>query len=175
LLVFAAVFASCGGEPPRLPEVDVTGVDLGPACLSGRYWPFGDRGGNHMHPGRDCVGCHARDGRAPTFAVAGTLYSAPHEVDECFGYDSDVAAGLAAEVELVDATGARFTVIANRAGNFYTTHPLAFPLQRVRVYAPDGAFREMGGPAPHGDCNLCHTRLGTVSALGESPGRLVVP
>ncbi len=172
---FAAVVASCGGEAPPLPSVDVAEGDRGPVCLSGRYWPFGDRGDNHMHPGRDCVGCHARSGDAPAFAVAGTLYSAPHEADECFGYDSDVAAGLGAEVELVDATGARFTVVANRAGNFYTTHPLAFPLQRVRVYAPDGAFREMGSPAPHGDCNACHTRLGTVSALGDSPGRLVVP
>ncbi len=173
--VVTVLLASCGGEVARLPEVDVPGAELGATCLSGRYWPFGERGDNHMHPGRDCVGCHARSGRGPVFAVAGTLYSAPHEVDECYGYDSDVGAGLGAEVEVVDAAGARFAVIANRAGNFYTTHPLAFPLQRVRVYAPDGTFREMGGPAPHGDCNACHTRLGTVSALGESPGRLVVP
>ena len=90
-MVFTAAIASCGGEVARLPEVDVPAAELGAACLSGRYWPFGDRGNNHMHPGRDCVGCHARSGRGPVFAVAGTLYSAPHEVDECYGYDSDPA------------------------------------------------------------------------------------
>jgi hypothetical protein len=171
----ALALAACGAEPDRWTEVDAATLELGPACLSGRYWALGDRGNNHMHPGRDCIGCHARTQRGPRFSVAGTLYGAGHEVDECLGYDSDLRAGQAAEVELTDAAGERFTVIANRAGNFYTTHPLRFPLRRVRVFSPGGAVIEMGVPAPHGDCNACHTRLGTITGSGEAPGRVVVP
>jgi hypothetical protein len=128
-----------------------------------------------MHPGRDCIGCHTATQHGPRFSVAGTLYNAGHEVDECFGYDSDVQAGQRAEVELTDATGMRFFVIANRVGNFYTTHPLRFPLQRVRVFSPSGQVLEMSTPAPHGDCNACHTRFGTITQAGESPGRVIVP
>lgn len=172
-LVTAMLVGGCGAEAPPRVEVDAAGVELGPACVSGRYWAFGDRGNNHMHPGRDCIGCHARTQHGPRFSVAGTLFNAGHEVDDCLGFDSDAQAGQSAEVELTDATGRRLFVVANRVGNFYTTVPLRFPLQRVRVFSPGGQVREMGAPAPHGDCNACHTRLGTITASGEAPGRVI--
>ena len=170
----ALLLASCGAEPSHYVDVDAAGIEPGPACVSGHYWAFGDRGNNHMHPGRDCVGCHTRTGLGPRFSVAGTLFNASHEVDDCLGFDSDPTVHQAAEVELTDATGARFVVIANRVGNFYTTHPLQFPLQHVRVTSPTGGVSEMFSPVPHGDCNACHSRFGTVSSLGDSPGRIVV-
>lgn len=174
-LLAALLVGACGTEAPPWVEVDAAGIDPGPVCVSGRYWSQGDRGNNHMHPGRDCIGCHTATQHGPRFTVAGTLYNAGHEVDECLGYDSDVQAGQSAEVELTDATGQRFFVIANRVGNFYTTYPLRFPLRRVRVFSPGGQVIEMNTPAPHGDCNACHTRFGTITQSGESPGRVIVP
>lgn len=176
LALTVAAMLSCSDEPAHWVDVDAAAIGpLGPACLSGRYWAFGDRGDNFMHPGRDCIGCHTRSQHGPRFSVAGTLYSARHEADECFGYDSDTRANQAAEVEVTDAAGERFFIIANRVGNFYTTYPLRFPLHNVRVYAPNGTFSEMSSPVPHGDCNACHTRLGTITDNGESPGRVTVP
>ena len=56
------------------------------------------RSGEQPHaPGRDCIGCHTATQHGPRFTVAGTLYNAGHEVDECLGYDSDVQAGQSAE------------------------------------------------------------------------------
>lgn len=167
--------ADCSDEPTRLPQRE--NVDLASAarCVRGEYWARGDRGDNHMHPGRDCIGCHTRSGRGPRFTVAGTLFNAPHEEDDCFGYNSDTSVNRAAEVEVTDASGRPFYIIANRAGNFYTTHAFRRPLRRVRVFSPAGAVVEMGSPPPHGDCNACHSRVGTVTPTGESPGRVVVP
>ena len=36
-------------------------------------------------------------------------------------------------VEVTDASGRPFYIIANRAGNFYTTHAFRRPLRRVRA------------------------------------------
>ncbi len=175
LLAASALLVSCGSDPRQWPDLDAAGVPLGPVCRSGNYWPYGERGDNHMHPGRDCIGCHTRSGHGPVFTVAGTIFNAPHEVDDCFGYDSDTRNHTAAEVQIVDGNGVAFTIIANRSGNFYTTYPLRFPLRHVQVRAPDGSINEMFGAASSGDCNSCHTRLGTVSPLGESPGRVTMP
>ena len=167
--------ADCSDEPTRLQQRD--GVDLSAAarCVRGEYWARGDRGDNHMHPGRDCIGCHTRSGRGPRFTVAGTLFNAPHEEDDCLGFDSDTRINRAAEVEVTDASGRPFYILANRAGNFYTTHAFRRPLRRVRVFSPSGAVVEMGSPPPHGDCNACHSRAGTITPTGESPGRIVLP
>ncbi len=76
---------------------------------------------------------------------------------------------------MTDATGRPFFIIANRVGNFYTNHQFQLPLQRVRVRGPNGRYLEMAQPPPHGDCNVCHNRDGTVSALGQAPGRITLP
>lgn len=170
----SAALGSCSDEPARVLQLPA-GPALGPRCVRGTYWAYGDRGDNHMHPGRDCIGCHTRGGRGPRFTVAGTIFNALHEVDDCFGYDSDTRSGARAEVEIVDADGRPFFITANRAGNFYTTHAFRLPLQRVRVFGPRGQSLEMNPPPPHGDCNLCHSRTGTVTERGETAGRIVVP
>lgn len=159
---------SCGDEAPgpRLPG-------WGAACVSGTYWGRGDYGDNLMHPGRACISCHAERARGPRFTVAGTLYTEFHEEDDCNG--SAGRPNARPEVEVTDATGVPFFITANSAGNFYTTHPFRFPLQRVRVFSPNGTVVEMGSAAPHGDCNACHTREGTNTATGMAPGRVVIP
>lgn len=164
----SAALLSCG-EPapgPRLPG-------WGPACVSGTYWARGDTGDNLMHPGRACIACHTARRRGPRFTVAGTIFTDYREEDDCFGNAGP--ANARNEVEVVDATGEAFFITANSAGNFYTTHAFRFPLQRVRVYNAQGRFVEMGVPAPHGDCNACHTRDGTSNATGMAPGRVVAP
>lgn len=164
----SAALLSCGEpEPgPRLPG-------WGQACVSGRYWSHGDNGDNLMHPGRACISCHTARRNGPRFSVAGTIFTDYREEDECFGNGGPE--GRRNEVEIVDASGEPFYVIANSAGNFYTTRAFRFPLQRVRVYNAAGRYVEMGVPAPHGDCNACHTRDGTSTMTGMAPGRIVAP
>lgn len=158
---------SCGEEAPgpRLPG-------WGPACVSGTYWGRGDTGDNLMHPGRACISCHTARRRGPTFSVAGTIYSDFHEEDDCNGFAN--RPGARPEVEITDATGRPFFIIANSVGNFYTTHRFQLPLLRVRVFDGNGHVSEMGSAPPHGDCNACHTREGTTTATGTAPGRIVV-
>jgi hypothetical protein len=159
---------SCGEEAPtpRLPG-------WGTACVSGTYWGRGDYGDNLMHPGRACITCHSERRRGPRFTVAGTIYSEYREENDCNGFAGTPA--TRPEVEITDASGQPFYITANSAGNFYTTHQFQLPLRKVRVLGPNGRVAEMGGSPPHGDCNSCHTREGTITATGMSPGRVVLP
>ncbi len=168
----ALTLSTCGGYVPD-ERLDAGG----PRCVSGTWWTFGDRGDNTMHPGRECISCHRRGHRGPLFSVAGTIFSSYHEADDCNGYPGGPPGDPRprAEVEVTDATGRPFFIIANRVGNFYTNHQFQLPIQRVRVRGPNGRFLEMAQPPPHGDCNACHSRDGNVSPLGVSPGRITVP
>lgn len=173
LLALALVAASstamlsCGEEAPtpRLPG-------WGTACVSGTYWGRGDYGDNLMHPGRACITCHSERRRGPVFTVAGTIYSEFNEENECNGNAGPAEARN--EVEVTDSTGEPFFIIANSAGNFYTTHRFQMPFRRVRVRGANGRIAEMGSAPPHGDCNSCHTREGTSTATGMAPGRVVL-
>lgn len=162
----SAGMLSCGEEAPtpRRPG-------WGTACVSGTYWGRGDTGDNLMHPGRACIECHSERRRGPVFSVAGTIYSEFNEENDCNGNAGPAEARN--EVEITDATGQPFYIIANSAGNFYTTHRFQFPA-RVRVLGANGRVSEMGSRAPHGDCNACHTREGTSTATGMAPGRIVL-
>jgi len=163
----SAGMLSCGEEAPtpRRPG-------WGTACVSGTYWGRGDYGDNLMHPGRACITCHTERRRGPVFTVAGTIYSEFNEENECNGNAGPAEARN--EVEITDATGQPFYIIANSAGNFYTTHRFQLPLRRVRVLGTNGRVSEMGSAPPHGDCNACHTREGTSTATGMAPGRVVL-
>lgn len=163
----SAAMLSCGEESPtpRLPG-------WGTACVSGTYWGRGDYGDNLMHPGRACITCHSERRRGPAFTVAGTIYSEFNEENECNGNAGPAEARN--EVEVTDSTGEPFYIIANSAGNFYTTHRFQMPFRRVRVRGTNGRIAEMGSAPPHGDCNSCHTREGTSTATGMAPGRIVL-
>src|SRR5690606_37312500 len=61
-------------------------------CASGKRWIGGDIGHEYMHPGQDCMACHAeRDG--PDFFAAGTVYGIYDAEgtrtanDNCFGLE----------------------------------------------------------------------------------------
>jgi hypothetical protein len=93
-----------------------------------------------MEPGSNCLECHD-GGDARRWTVAGTW-----------------PGGQGRHVVVRDAAGRSLTIRTNRAGNFYTAEPLAFPLTSVAV---DGG--EMPRPPvtqpqafSQGSCNLCH-------------------
>jgi cytochrome c553 len=134
-------------------------------CTTDDFWTGGDEESPLMHPGADCVACHERENEGPTYAVAGTVYTAYDEVDDCNG-SPDVV------VEIVDANGDVTALTTNAAGNFFLTEgqsTLVFPIT-ARVVTADGV-REMLTPQTSGACNTCHTEQGDQLA----PGRIVVP
>ena len=162
--------AAAGELPPDLDG------GAGLMCATGTFWGRGDRGDNEMHPGRACIQCHETWHRGPTFSIAGTVYGAFNEEDDCDGYPSDDSdQSHRARIEVIDGNNHRFLIFANRVGNFYTTYPLRMPLRHVRVISPSGAVADMNSPAPHGDCNACHTRDGAMTSTGTAPGRIVIP
>lgn len=155
--------------PPRF--------DPNAPCVSNVTWTRGNRGSSQMNPGMPCVSCHTSMREGPIYSVAGTAYYAPHEQDRCNGYSGDPPGSLQgiATVHVVDADGVEIRIAPNSAGNFYSLRALTFPLRTVEVIGPTGMVRAMGSPAPHGDCNACHTRTGTDTPTGMAPGRIVVP
>jgi len=68
-----------------------------------------------MEPGSDCMECHD-GGEARRWTVAGTW-----------------PGGQGRRVAVRDSAGKGLTIRTNRAGNFYTAEPLAFPLTFVAV------------------------------------------
>jgi hypothetical protein len=138
-----------------------------------------------MNPGQPCVTCHRsaydegnRD--AAVWSVAGTVFNARHEVNNCFGFAGSPTGEASTDplrVELTDADGRTLRLGVNRAGNFMSVDPVRAPFRNVRVVHARGASRVMRATAPHGDCNACHTRMGTTTVPGglDAPGRIVAP
>jgi hypothetical protein len=178
-LVFGSLFllVACTFDPPR--EATAASVDddddddddvvdddpfaVPPQCTSGQTWSSGDRESPLMYPGVACITCHAGRGSGPRFTVAGTVYATGHEPDDCYG------GGTAVVVELTDADDETLRLPVNAAGNFFSTASIAFPI-RAKVIA-NGRERVMAATPENGDCNACHSQLGT----NEAPGRIVVP
>lgn len=168
-----AVFATWieAGMPPGVCEEIPDDTFTGPTvCSSGTQWTQGNHGSSSMHPGRDCIGCHADEGEGPRFWVAGTVYPTGHEPNDCNG--TPKAQGLT--VEVTDANGLVYKLATNTAGNFYlqrrTSNPFVFPYT-ARVVDVDGNARAMSGPQTVGDCNTCHS----VDGDQDAPGRIAAP
>jgi len=68
-----------------------------------------------MEPSSNCMECHD-GGEARRWTVAGTW-----------------PGGQGSRVSVQDAGGKGLTLRTNRAGNFYTAEPLAFPLRAISV------------------------------------------
>lgn len=140
-----------------------------PKCLSGYRW-IGDDDEDSplMMPGSDCISCHRPeidDDDAPVFALAGTVYGALHEPDDCLGLQG-------ATVRITDAMGKRTDFVSNRAGNFYVkakSARFALPFTAELVY--QGRTRKMMGARCETSCNTCHTAAGDNGA----PGRILAP
>lgn len=142
----------------------------GGACASGVMWTNGSTKSPLMHPGVACNDCHQKSG-GPNLRFAGTVYRAPHDVDDCNG------AAPPLTVEITDKFNRKLTATVNVAGNFSIERPkgggqqnqLSAPF-RARII--DGAkTRAMVGSVTSGDCNACHTAAGTNLA----PGRILAP
>lgn len=151
--------------------------DADPTCTSDTWWESGlFTESPDMNPGRACIACHTDPGafggdpgeQGPPFAAAGTVYPTGHEPDDCFGVDlPDIW------VELQGANGGTARRAVLGSGNFFfepgDVEGLSEPYQ-VKVIAGE-LERVMVDPAPHGDCNACHTQGGDEDA----PGRIVIP
>ena len=176
LLAGATLHCPAAGTDYNGPATDDAGSDPTLKCISGSWWTHGDDGDNDMHPGRACIHCHSAWHRGPTFSVAGTVFHAFDEGDDCNGLPGDFSPDSnRAAIEVTDANNHTFLIYANRVGNFYTTFPLRYPLHNIQVRFPDGTIQQMFDPAPNGGCNSCHTRVGTNSATGLAPGRIAPP
>jgi hypothetical protein len=118
-----------------------------------------------MHPGRDCDGCHAEDGEGPRLHIGGTVYAQISEPDDCLGMEG-------VTIEIADASGQTFSLVTNRAGNFYLEAEEAtvtFPISARAIHGD----RSIGMVAMQttGRCATCHTPMGANMA----PGRIIVP
>lgn len=139
------------------------------ACQSGTYWTMGDEESPNMHPGRDCISCHAteQEEEAPQLLVAGTVFSAVHEPDDCNG----VGGGLL--IELTGADGQVFMIpTQSPSGNFYAEIgeiDLMLPYKAAVIDVDKR--RDMVATQSVTNCAACHTQNG----LSMAPGRIIAP
>jgi mono/diheme cytochrome c family protein len=136
-----------------------------PTCTSGTTWTGGNNGSAVMNPGRACIACHAGNGEAPQFTIAGTVYPTGHEPDLCNGANGTNGA----RVVIVDAANRTVTLTPNAAGNFTYTGAVTTPYTAKVTY--QGRERIMPAAQTSGDCNSCHTQNGANGA----PGRITLP
>lgn len=132
-------------------------------CATGVRWAGGDAESPLMHPGADCIGCHA-SGEGPNFVIAGTVHAAIDDPTDCYG-----VAG--ATVTVTDATGKSVSLLTNEAGNFYVSARDAMTMPIQAKVAFDGRERVMAAAQMTGACASCHTTGGANGA----PGRILLP
>jgi hypothetical protein len=148
-------------------------VFAGPTvCTSNSYWTRGNRGSFAMNPGEACISCHQRTGgEAPTYLIAGTVYTTGHEPDLCAGFTPTSAAPVT--VEITDSAGHVFSTAVGASGNFALSanRMPGFTLPYFARIIQGTHVRQMGGSQTNGDCNSCHTVTGTMLA----PGRIALP
>jgi cytochrome c5 len=158
--------ADGGADAGPLPDA---GADAGSGCASGITWKNGNQKSPLMHPGLACNACHSVMG-GPNLQIAGTVYKAPHDVNDCNG----AAPPPTVTVTITDAKGKIVTATVNAAGNFYVPRQNG-PQRLTAPYSArlsDGVkTRVMVGKVTSGDCNSCHSQAGTNGA----PGRILVP
>jgi hypothetical protein len=141
--------------------------DAGPVtvtCTSATYWDTSALSSELMHPGKACIACHSATG-GPAYTLAGTVYPTMHEPDDCNGTDGTIT-GMT--VLIIDATGATHTIPVDEAGNFVRVTSIPMPYRATVISGSN--VREMKTPQYDGDCNGCHSVLGT-----KSPGRVMAP
>ncbi|MEO8901966.1 MAG: hypothetical protein ABI627_10605 [Polyangiaceae bacterium] len=102
---------------------------------------------------------------APIFGFAGTVYPTAHEPTDCIGAGSE-----GAEIVVTDANGQDWTQVVNETGNF-SEDGVGFAYPYTVKVRYQGRERAMLTPQLTGDCNSCHTEVGTNAA----PGRILLP
>ena len=166
--------ALCTDPPPRPGSADAgplpdAGTDASVGCASNVRWTMGDTKSPLMHPGGKCLACHATN-QAPDFKIAGTVYRAISDVDDCNG----AAPPPPITVTITDVNNRTASAIVNAAGNFTIVDREQGPRLRApfRAKLSDGTnTRSMVGSVTSGDCNSCHTTTGAFGA----PGRVLAP
>lgn len=144
--------ASCGPAEGELADVAPS------VCASGKQWTGGREGSSLMDPGQDCIACHASEGDAPKFVVAGTVFPGSADADNCGG-----SSGVT--VEITDANGKVTTMTTDAAGNFSSR--TAGPPPYMVLLKSGTLTRAMGSAASSGSCNSCHTAAGASGATGR--------
>ena len=151
-LVFAVLaLAACGAEGTTVPMSE---------CASGMQWTGGDSESSLMHPGYACINCHNTRG-GPRLEVAGTVFGAAHEKDDCFGISG-------VSVVITGSDGKVTTLTTNEAGNFDLRSrgtTIALPYTAKIVQGTN--TRAMGAPQMSGDCASCHSAAGSQGAPGR--------
>lgn len=145
------------GQDPPLTGSDTTG----PTCVTNSRWLLGDLKTAIMHPGRDCIACHATRG-AVRFSTAGTVNASLHDEDDCQG-----VAGVT--VRITNANGSQIEMTTNFNGNFDSQDTVVAPYQVVLIKG--ASQRRMVSHQSAGACMTCHTMDGS----GGAPGRIVTP
>lgn len=160
IMIVAIVLSGCTGEGEG--EEDGGGSVADARCATGLRWAGGDAESPLMHPGRDCIACHASGGEGPRFTIAGTVHAAIDDPDDCYGVPG-------VNVTVTDANGQAITLTTNEAGNFYSRAALVMPIHARLELA--GNLNAMTFTPQVGACASCHTQTGASNA----PGRIVAP
>lgn len=137
-------------------------------CSSGKTY-MGGTPKPEMNPGRACITCHTRMGKAAAVTLAGTVYITGHEPDLCLG--GPAAGAPAATVEITDANKRTVSLPVNASGNFLYREAMPLALPYTAVVKWNGKTRAMKNAQMNGDCNSCHTKDGANGA----PGRIALP
>lgn len=117
--------------------------------------------------GGNCMSCHGPNGEGPgRFTFAGTVFAGVRAEggDTDGGFlpgDGSTLAGAIVELRTAPFGGGelRHRVIADDAGNFYTTEAVDFFGEALfpTVFDPEGVdFLGMPFPTQSGACNMCH-------------------
>jgi hypothetical protein len=136
-------------------------VDNAIAALPGEQ--RGVHPGPRHRPGQRCLLCHDGElGDPREFSVAGTVFERP----------TGAVPARGATVELTNADGSKYDVVANEAGNFYlypSDYTPKFPLQ-VKVQYQGQTVTMHSVIGREGACAACHAD----PAGAASPGHVYV-
>ncbi len=152
------------GAPPGGYSATVPASGHADACSTGQWWTLGDRESEVMHPGNNCIQCHAQE-HGPDLVVAGTVMGRFHDEEDCRGIP-----GVTIDIIGNDGSVAGSSD-TNEAGNFFFSGDLtAIAPYTVRLTF-EGRTREMTTGQTDGNCMSCHTQTGANGA----PGRILLP
>jgi mono/diheme cytochrome c family protein len=157
---FSSSLISCGHDEDE-DEVGSSAVVPVEECASALKWTGGNAESPLMHPGGDCIACHAKEGDGPNYEVAGTVYQALAESTDCYGLE-----GIT--VELTDAEGTVHTMTTNASGNFFAKSgksSIVMPYTARLVMGDKEA--KMVTPQSIANCAECHTAKGAAGASGR--------
>lgn len=167
--------ADAGGEDAAVdagPNID----DL-PCPSNSKY--NGKSENDNMEPGNTCIDCHSTEFKAPKYKFAGTVFRNLITQTGCnaSGSASSVVPPMTYTVEITDSSTPPKVLTAktyNPSGNFHISTGAASGFvmpYKARVIDSAGKARKMIKAQTDGDCNSCHTAVGT----NDAPGRIVGP